>query len=72
LTIAPCTTPIKGAVIHNLSASKPNQLSEVEDVRKGASLKKSIGEVMRNNRFGNLLTYLYEQEFGGGSFSTAS
>lgn len=62
LTIAPCTTPIKGAIIHNLSSSGVIAQPGVENPRWWLPMAKSIVNKVRNNRLGNSLMYIVDNE----------
>ena len=62
LTIAPCTTPIKGAVIHNLSGPEAIAQPGAESPRWWLPLAQSIVNKLRNNRLGNSLMYIVDNE----------
>jgi glycosyltransferase involved in cell wall biosynthesis len=70
LSIFPCTEPIKGAVIHNLSAPKGAVLEETASTtRWWHPMARPIVRLMRNNRFGISLMLTIESlilgAFGG-------
>ncbi len=60
LTVLPCTTPIKDAIIHNLSAPGLIESSGQESSNWWLPVAKSIVDLIRSNGVGNTLMYALE------------